>query len=248
MGRTPSAPGGATGRTVGRRQVVWAGLLAALFFIVFTGLGVWQVQRLAWKTRLIAAVDARTQMVATSAPGPAAWARITRDGDAYRRVAADGAYLRGRDTLVQAVTDLGPGFWVMTPMQTEAGFIVLVNRGFTPDRMAAAPPPPGRQTVHGLLRITEPGGGFLRKNAPSTDRWYSRDVAAIAAQRSVKHVAPYFIDADRSAAGPDWPRGGLTVVRFPNSHLAYALTWFTLAGLTVAGFVVFRRHAAMEPE
>lgn len=236
------------GRTAGRRQVVRAGVLAALLFVLFAGLGVWQVQRLAWKTQLIAAVDARTQMVATPAPGPAAWARITRDGDAYRRVVAHGAYLSGRDTLVQAVTDLGPGYWVMTPLRTEAGFIVLVNRGFAPDRRAAAPPAPGWQTVIGLLRITEPGGGFLRENAPSTDRWYSRDVAAIAARRSVKNVAPYFIDADRLAAGPAWPRGGLTVVRFPNSHLAYALTWFTLAGLTVAGFAVFRRHAAMEPE
>ncbi len=248
MGRTPSAAPGATGRTAGRRQVVWAGLLAILLFVLFTGLGVWQVQRLAWKTRLIAAVDARTQMVATPAPGPAAWARITGDGDAYRRVVAQGAYLQGRDVLVQAVTDFGPGYWVMTPLRTEAGFVVLVNRGFTPDRRAAAPPTPGRQTVSGLLRITEPGGGFLRQNAPSAGRWYSRDVAAIAARQGVGHVAPYFIDADRMAAAPAWPRGGLTVVRFPNSHLAYALTWFTLAGLTVAGFAVFRRHAAMEPE
>lgn len=248
MGPTPNASAGAIRRTVGRRQVVWAGLLAAVLCILFSGLGVWQVQRLAWKTRLIAAVDARTQMVATPAPGPAAWARITRDGDAYRRVVAHGAYLPGRDTLVQAVTDLGPGYWVMTPMRTEAGFVVLVNRGFTPDRQAAAAPASGRQTVKGLLRITEPRGGFLRQNAPSTDRWYSRDVAAIAARRSVKNVAPYFIDADRSVDGPAWPRGGLTVVRFPNSHLAYALTWFTMAGLTVAGFAVFRRHASMEPE
>ena len=35
-----------------------------------------------------------------------------------------------------------------------------------------------------------------------------------------------------------WPRPGMTVIRFPNSHLVYALTWFCLA-LMSAGAVVF---------
>jgi surfeit locus 1 family protein len=96
------------------------------------------------------------------------------------------------------------------------------------------PAPAGEQRVTGLLRVTEPGGGFLRHNDPAADRWYSRDVAAIAARRGLARVAPYFIDADARASEParsDWPRGGLTVVRFPNNHLVYALTWFGLAAL-----------------
>ncbi len=35
----------------------------------------------------------------------------------------------------------------------------------------------------GLLRLSEPKGAFLRSNDPKDDRWYSRDVAAIAAAR-----------------------------------------------------------------
>jgi surfeit locus 1 family protein len=79
------------------------------------------------------------------------------------------------------------------------------------------------------LRITEPKGGFLRSNDPAADRWHSRDVPAIAARRGLTRTAPYFVDAD--ATGTGWPRGGLTVIRFPNNHLAYALTWFGLAAL-----------------
>ena len=41
--------------------------------------------------------------------------------------------------------------------------------------------PKGETAVTGLLRITEPKGGFLRKNDPAADRWFSRDVQAIAA-------------------------------------------------------------------
>jgi surfeit locus 1 family protein len=92
------------------------------------------------------------------------------------------------------------------------------------------------QTVTGLLRISEPEGRMLQKNDPSAGRWYSRDVAAIAwAQRLTGAVAPYFVDAQPApGAPPSWPRAGLTVVRFPNDHLVYALTWFALAALMAA--------------
>ena len=110
---------------------------------------------------------------------------------------------------------------------------MLVNRGFVPDGARPSPPPAGRATVRGLLRISEPGGGFLRLNQPGQDRWYSRDVAAIARARGLSGVAPYFIDAAATPDDAGWPRAGLTVVRFRNQHLQYALTWFGLAVLTL---------------
>jgi surfeit locus 1 family protein len=134
----------------------------------------------------------------------------------------------------------------MTPLETEDGFLVLVNRGFVPgERREAAsragPVPGGMAIVTGLMRMTEPGGGFLRANAPAQDRWYSRDVSAIAAARGLRDVAPCFIDAD---AGPDpgtWPKAGLTVITFPNNHLIYALTWYALA-LMLAGTALYAGH------
>ncbi len=213
--------------------------------MLFVALGVWQLQRLAWKTELIAQVDARIHAAATPAPAPAAWPGVERRADQYRRVFVRGVFLHDRETLAQAVTDLGAGYWVMTPLRADAGFIVLVNRGFVPsERRDPASRsdgrPEGETRVEGLLRITEPGGGFLRANDPAAGRWYSRDVQAIAATKGLGPVAPYFIDAD-AAPGADWPRGGLTVVRFSNSHLVYALTWFGLAALSVAGLVLLRR-------
>jgi surfeit locus 1 family protein len=92
------------------------------------------------------------------------------------------------------------------------------------------------------MRLTEPGGGFLRSNDPVANRWYSRDVTAIAAARRLRApVANYFIDAERGP--PDaLPVGGFTVLRFPNSHLSYALTWFALAALVAGGYMVVMRH------
>ncbi|HEY9236752.1 MULTISPECIES: SURF1 family protein [Phenylobacterium] len=220
---------------------------ALVLVAAFVALGVWQVQRLAWKTELIAQVEGRIHAAPTAAPGPGRWPTITREADQYRQVFVRGRYMHDDEALVQAVSDLGAGFWVMTPMRTDQGFVVLVNRGFVPaDRRKAearaAGQVAGEQEVTGLLRITEPHGGFLRANEPAKDLWRSRDVQAIAASRRLGEVAPYFIDADATPNPGGWPRGGLTVVRFPNSHLAYALTWFGMALLTVVGWVVVVRH------
>jgi surfeit locus 1 family protein len=191
---------------------------------------------------LIAEVDARVHARPQSAPGPAAWGAITAARDAYRHVQVRGVFLNDRETHVQAVTTLGPGYWVITPLKTDQGFSILINRGFVPPERKAPSSHAqtlGPTTVTGLLRISEPRGGFLRRNDPQHERWYSRDVAAIAAARGLGPAAPYFIDAEDSARGG--PIGGLTVIVFPNSHLVYALTWFTLAVMAVGGAVMVAR-------
>jgi surfeit locus 1 family protein len=222
-----------------------AGALIALAAL-FVALGVWQVERRAWKHALIAAVDSRSHAAPVAAPGPDRWPAITADSDAYRRVTVTGSYLPGHATLVRAVSDLGSGYWVLAPLKTD-GFTVLVNRGFvTPGQRAAvaAREPAGRITITGLLRVSEPGGGFLRSNDPAQNRWYSRDVAAIAAARGLGAVAPYFIDADAGHNAPGAPVGGLTIIRFADNHAVYALTWFAMAALSAWGaWYVLRREA-----
>ncbi|WP_232475936.1 SURF1 family protein [Flavisphingomonas formosensis] len=225
-----------------RRRLIFITLAALLIAAGFVALGVWQLHRLAWKEALIARVEARVHATAVAPPGPAAWPMVDAMRDEYRRVAATGAYLPGEDTLVRAVTDEGRGFWVMTPFDT-GGFRIFVNRGFVPDgtpRTAFAAPA-GPVRVVGLVRMSEPGGGFLHANDPAADRWYSRDVAAIAAHRRLGAVAPYFVDADRGQGGA-LPVGGLTVIAFRNSHLQYALTWFALAIMTLGGYIIVMRE------
>jgi surfeit locus 1 family protein len=211
-----------------------AALIAAIGLAV---LGAWQVERRAWKHELVAAVDARIHAVPVAPPGPGAWDAVNAKDDAYRRVTATGQFRHDRETLVQAVTDHGPGFWVLTPLETSR-FTLLVNRGFVPkDRREpetrAAGNMAGAVTVTGLLRLTEPEGAFLRSNDPAANRWYSRDVAAIAKARGLRNAAPYFVDADARPNPGGYPVGGLTVVRFPDNHLVYALTWFALCTLSL---------------
>lgn len=241
-----SAPEPAASPATRRRTVAGLAVFAVLIG-GFSALGVWQVQRLAWKQDLIRQVDSRIHADPVPAPAPAGFDTVAREADQYRRVAASGRFLHDREVRVKAVTDLGPGFWVVTPLHDERGFTVLINRGFVPAERASPGTRPegqveGSVSVTGLLRISEPKGGFLRDNDPAGDRWFSRDVAAIAqAKRLDGPVAPYFIDADSTPNPGGWPRGGLTVVRFANSHLVYALTWFGLALMSAGGAVLWLR-------
>ncbi len=222
-------------------------LLSLPLIALLVGLGVWQVERRAWKLDLIAKVEARVHAPASDAPPKAQWAEVDASNDEYRHVSLTGTFLNDKETLVQALTDLGGGFWVLTPLQAADGSITLVNRGFVPQEKRDASTRPGGQitgeeTVEGLLRMSEPGGGLLRANDPAADRWYSRDVAAIAARRGLANVAPYFVDADATPNPGGYPVGGLTVVRFNNNHLVYALTWFSLAIMLAGATIYALRH------
>lgn len=219
-------------------------VLALAGVAVFVALGVWQLERRVWKLDLIARVEGRVHAPAVDAPGPGAWPAVNAAGYEYRHVRLTGRFLDQPAALVRAVTDLGSGYWVLSPLRTDRGFIVLVNRGFIPPDEKAAfsragEAPTTETTLTGLLRITEPKGGFLRSNDPANERWYSRDVAAIAARRGLSDVAPYFVDADAlaSSASDEWPRGGLTVIHFRNTHMVYALTWFSLAAMLLLALV-----------
>jgi len=256
----PHAHEAARGARSAATLVVLA-LGASVVFAGFIALGTWQVERRTWKLDLIARVETRVHAPPVAAPGPDRWPDVNAADDTYRHVRLTGRYLPAADTLVQAVTDLGAGFWVLTPLRLDDGSAVLVNRGFVSaeqrDRAALGGSGAGDHsvTVTGLLRVTEPGGGFLRRNDAGANRWYSRDVQAIAAARGLTRVAPYFVDADADAgARPgDGPVGGLTVVTFNNHHAVYAITWYTLALMVAvaAGRLALeelrlRRHAGVE--
>lgn len=242
--RADQQPDGEGAATTPRARLGLTIFLLALVGVFLT-LGSWQVQRLFWKQDLIARVEARIHADPVQAPsGPVDFTR-----DEYRRVTVTGLFDHGNSVLVQAVTERGAGFWVLTPLRVSDASTILINRGFVPaDRSSpeariASELAAGPVTVTGLLRLSEPGGAFLRSNDPANDRWFSRDVSAIAQAKNLAHVEPYFIDADAAPNMGGLPIGGLTVVSFRNSHLVYALTWYALAAMSAgAAYGVMRRR------
>ncbi|GAB2804742.1 SURF1 family protein [Dyella kyungheensis] len=225
-------------------------LLGVVLFAGFVALGTWQVYRLGWKRELIARVDARAHALPSPAPARAQWRDLTAQSSEYSHVALRGTFAHDQQTLVWASTDLGSGYWVVTPLRQADGSVVLVNRGFVLTDWCGISGrcergPQGEVDLTGLLRMSEQGN-FIRHNDPARDSWYTRDVSGIAAKRGLRDVAPYFVDEDAApgslAAGQrTWPQGGLTVIAFPNNHLSYLITWYVLALMVLAAGVYVAR-------
>jgi len=202
----------------------------AFFFVLFTLLGAWQLQRRTWKHALIERVEARVH----AAPA----ATFAPDAE-YTHVRLEGRF-EPSSVRVQANTVLGAGHWLLQPFTLLDGRQVLVNRGFVPLGSTGAPASVGQQVVTGLLRLSEPKGSLLRTNEPVADRWFSRDVQAIGMHLGLT-LQPFFVDQDEHGPKEAWPQGGLTVIHFADNHLQYALTWFAMAALCLgAGYVVLR--------
>lgn len=233
-----------------RRRPLWVDLtilgLCAVVFVTLIALGNWQVRRLAWKVDLIEAVETRAFGQPVAPPeGP-----VTADEHAYLRVMVAGVFDHAASADVKAVTELGPGFWRMTPLRGDDGRTIWINRGFVPAEreqpvITALDAP---VTLTGLVRISEPGGTALERNRPDSGRWVSRDVAALSDWAQID-AAPFFIDADHQGAADAWPRGGLTKLAFRNSHLSYAITWYAMAALLLAGvsYAIYDRRRGSRP-
>jgi len=244
-----------TGTAGKARGLIAPGIAALVACIVLASLGVWQTHRLAWKEKLIADVTARVDAPPVPAPGPDAWPAIDFDAAAYQPVSVSGAFQNDKEIHVTyALTSPkgkygGFGAMVMTPLVTDDGWIVYVNRGFVPEPDIDATTRAGGQiaghtTVVGLLRGPADRAWFMPGDDAAKNVWTSRDPKLYAAAQNypAARVAPYIIDARFDPALP-LPQGGETVVSFPNNHLGYALTWFGLAAgcaIVYLAFVVSR--------
>lgn len=220
-------------------RIVLLGLCAALV-VVFVSLGNWQMRRLDWKLDLIDAVEARAFGNTVAMPEV-----FDPEAHAYLRVRVIGQPAN-QILRVKAVTELGPGHWIMSPLETESG-VIWINRGL----VTASSGPPSTwtampDTLEGLLRPSEPEGTLLERNDPEADRWVSRDTMAMSQAQGLGPTLPFFLDADHVGEPEAWPRGGLTIVKFRNTHLSYALTWYAMAGLLLTALIVLvwrgRRH------
>jgi surfeit locus 1 family protein len=240
-------------KTKSWRTLLSPGLFALAALIVLCGLGCWQLQRLSWKQELIARVEERAQNFSTvPVPSEYDWRNVTAERDEYRRVTVTGTFRHDREALAyDLLSDAkgkfsGPGYWVLTPLETPDGATIIVNRGFVPlDRMDAGTRKEGQVagtvTVTGLLRMPEDRFWFTPADDPTRRVWQERNPAAIAKAYGLTRTAPFFVDADAKPNPGGLPQGGETRLVFSNRHLEYAITWFGLAFALMAVFIAFSR-------
>ncbi len=224
--------------------------LAALALLL--ALGTWQVQRLHWKEALLA--DIAERQVAAPVPLSEIEAMAAAGTDIeYRRVTATGTFLNDKERHFFATYEGMTGFYVYTPLQLADGRILFVNRGFVAyeDKEASRRPQgqlEGQQTVTGLARskLLQKPSFLVPDNDLAKNIFYWKDLDRMAETDGLPadKVLPLFVDADATPNPGGIPIGAVTQIDLPNSHLAYAFTWYGLAAalVVVGGMAFFRRR------
>jgi surfeit locus 1 family protein len=233
---------------VGLTALMLAGLA------VLIGLGLWQLKRLEWKQGLIAQIEARTKGPPITLEDAVALAGEGRD-PSYYRVRVDGRFHHAKERYLYAVSEGRVGWHVITPLETEDGDMVLVDRGFVPDELKdPSARAPGQVenvvTVTGIARSPETQSLFTPDNEPKVNRWFWRDLGGMARSMfpaGTIDVAPFFLEADKSEVPGGWPEGGQTRLEIPNNHLQYAITWFLLAAVLLIVYGLYVRSLYRRP-
>ncbi|XP_018595995.2 surfeit locus protein 1 isoform X4 [Scleropages formosus] len=165
----------------------------------------------------------------------------------YRRIKVHGRYDHTKELYVMPRSPVDPereareagrlsssgetGANVITPFYcTDLGITILVNRGYVPKKKIN---PETRQKgqvseevdLVGIVRLTETRKPFVPHNDIQGNRWYYRDLDAMA---KVTGSEPIFVDGDLASTIPGGPIGGQTRITLRNEHMQYIITWYGL--------------------
>lgn len=219
------------------RRLVVPSIATGLALLALLSLGTWQVERLLWKTELLAnlaAAEAAPPRPLSEPPAPFTKVSVTGEFD-HAREALVGIELHG--------TTLGGR--LVTPLLRADAAPILVDRGWVPfERTQPVAHPEGPVTVTGWIRPGETAGWTSATDDAPGRRFYTFDPAAIGAALGLPRVAPWGLVALGPAEG--LPEPSTTLPRPNNNHLGYVITWYGLAVALVGVFLVWARRRLKE--
>ncbi|KAH6619936.1 SURF1 family-domain-containing protein [Boeremia exigua] len=222
-------------------------IILALIPLTAFVLGCWQVQRLGWKTELIARFEDRLTFPPLELP-----LRIDEDvvGDfEYRRVWARGVLRHDLEMLVGPRTQDGEdGYTVVTPLERvdargNATRVLCCRGWIRKDAVAAwfrranGALPEGEVVVEGLLRVPPKANMFTPANEPEKGKWFFPSVEEMAAWSGSQRVwveetmvPDLLTNYEREPKGI--PIGRAPTVNLRNNHTQYIFTWYALSFAT----------------
>ena len=223
------------------RPLAWLFFIGALATTI--GLGTWQVQRLEWKSGLIAEIEAaKTQAPLTTIPADDAELAAKN----FYPVRISGRWIDREFHITPRFFQGKLGYFVVTPMALSDGRTLLVNRGWIP---AIQKKPEsrseslvnGRATVEGLLRVGDDRNGLTPENDPAENIWFGRDAAAMGASADLPNTIPAMVDIVGAQHAESLPVPSDGVIRLRNDHLSYIITWYGIALGILIIFIIYHR-------
>jgi surfeit locus 1 family protein len=215
-------------------------VLVLVLAALFVRLGFWQLSRHSEKR------DRRDMANARLHQPPTDLRDVEVADGVFRLVRLTGSYDAFHQVDVRNRTQSGTaGVWVLTPLRTTDGDLVVVNRGFVSNREPIAAPPAGRVTVTGILQASQRRGGLgpKDKEGGTLSELNRVDIARLD-QQVPGDLYPLWVQLTAQVPPP-----GEVPVPLPppelglGPHLAYAGQWFIFALIGLIGWpLVLRRN------
>jgi cytochrome oxidase assembly protein ShyY1 len=230
----------------------WVALVVAVIgFAVacYTLLAPWQFGREAQRDAQQQAIDAAdaTPPVPLAELSPAGTG--VSAGIEWRQVRVTGTYLPEAETLVRLrVVDGAPAFEVLTPLRTDDGRQLLVDRGYVPAGSGAAVPevaaaPTAPVSLVARLRVDETDP----KARPGTvldgkRQVWAADSRAVAAATGTALEPGYLtLEAGQPGVLQPVPAVPTAAGSAPFTNFSYALQWLTFGAIAIFALVWFVR-------
>ncbi len=229
-------------RSVWNKPRIIATIFTVPALITLIGLGFWQVQRLHWKSALIA-----DRQAAVSASPVLLTAKTDLSELDFKPVRLVGRFLDQQSLFIYPRSmNRVSGVHVLMPFELMSGGVIIVNRGFIATNGVAPKnwqDPISGETfaLSGILRreLNKPYGVGEDIDKTGLIGWY--DLTAMANYFDLE-LMPAIIEASNSPHSGEAPYPGQTMLSLPNNHASYAFTWFCLAAAWLVIFVIFWRR------
>jgi surfeit locus 1 family protein len=208
---------------------------------VLISLGIWQVQRLAWKQAILTTIEDR--IAADPVELPQQFDPVT---DKYLPVELSGTIGQGELHVLTSIRDIGPGYRIIAAFTANDGRRILLDRGFVPADRKNADRPTGQAGIIGNLHWPNETDSYTPAPDLNGNIWFARDAETMARALG---TLPVFVITRKSSD----PNTGVTplpvdTASIPNNHLQYAITWFSLAAIWAAmtSYFLWRTRAKSE--
>lgn len=203
------------------RKILFPLILGVAGCGVLISLGLWQVERLAWKETILAEIDGRL-----AAPPAPFTIFVTEDADEYTRVALTGTPTGEELHVLVSGTEAGTGYRVISKVQTELGAI-LVDQGLLAIDNKDAAPLVAQMDMTGTLLWPDDQNSNTPEPDLGANIWFARNVDTMSA--ALDTLPLMVVTTQTSPSDPRLTPLPVNTASIKNDHFEYAVTWFLLA-------------------